>query len=293
MKIKILENNLNKLKIKKALQNQIKKKENLKTINKEKQINNPIKINKNQKLNLYNLNNGESKNNDKSKNKKVVKQKKGAYKNNQNNDIKLLLFISKTEKKKPNKKILKKSSIIKLKGDKNKYLSFKNNVRYKMKRRKNKSQTEIYGLVNYNLDDQVDEKEINRVPFSQAIRIDKRNYCQIFMSFLAKEIDIINIFYYKNPYEHISISLSLYVFESCVDFTFNCFLCSDDVVSQKYHNKGSLKFLTSFSISLLSNIISSLIVFFIEKIVDYGDKLEYIVKEIYKKSSYLYTYIDI
>ena len=160
-----------------------------------------------------------------------------------------------------------------------------------MKRRKNKSQTEIYGLVNYNLDDQVDEKEINRVPFSQAIRIDKRNYCQIFMSFLAKERDIINIFYYKNPYEHISISLSLYVFESCVDFTFNCFLCSDDVVSQKYHNKGSLKFLTSFSISLLSNIISSLIVFFIEKIVDYGDKLEYIVKEIYKKSSYLYTYM--
>ena len=108
MKIKILENIPNKLKIKKALQNQIKKKENLKTINKEKQINNPIKINKNQKLNLYNLNNGESKNNDKSKNKKVVKQKKGAYKNNQNNDIKLLLFILKTEKKKTNKKVLKK-----------------------------------------------------------------------------------------------------------------------------------------------------------------------------------------
>jgi hypothetical protein len=177
------------------------------------------------------------------------------------------------------------------KNRKNKYISFKNNIKYNKKKAKNKSMTEVYGFVNYNIDDQVDGKEINRVPFSQALRIDKRNYCQIFLSYLAKEIDIIKIFYYMNPYEHISISLSLYAFESCVDLTFNCFLCSDEVVSQKYHNKGSLKFITSLSISLLSNIISSLIVFLIEKIVDYGDKLEYIVKEIYKKSNYFYTYM--
>jgi hypothetical protein len=180
---------------------------------------------------------------------------------------------------------------MKLKHNKNKYLSFKNITRYNTKRGKNKSLTEIYGFGNYNMDDEVDRKEINRVPFSQALRIDKRNYCQIFLSYLAKEIDIIKIFYYRSPYDHISIALSLYAFESCIDLTFNCFLCTDEVVSQKYHNKGSLKFITSLSISLLSNIISSLIVFLIEKIVDYGDKLEYIVKEIYKKSNYFYTYM--
>ena len=229
----------------------------------------------------------------KSKNKKLTKKKTGINNGNTQNttDIKLLLFISKTEKKKINNKILKKSITMKQKKSKNKYISFKNNVKYNTKRGKNKSITEVYGFSNYNMDDQVDEKEINRVPFSQALRIDKRDLCQIFLSYLAKEIAIIKIFYYRSPYEHISIALSLYAFESCVDLAFNCFLCSDEVVSQKYHNKGSLKFITSLSISLLSNIISSLVVFLIEKIVDYGDKLEYIVKEIYKKSNYFYTYM--
>ena len=318
IKIKIMENIPNKLKIKKALKDQMQRKEDLITLNKEKQINNPIKHKKNQKLNIYDLNKGDIKNkhkktsvqkgskesqidlNNKSisdiiktKNKKLTKTKTIINNRNAQNttDIKLLLFISKTEKKKTNNKILKKSITMKQNRNKKKYISFKNNVKYNTKRQKIKSLTEVYGFVNYNTDDQVDGKEINRVPFSQALRIDKRDCCQIFLSYLAKEIDIIKIFYYRSPYDHISIALSLYAFESCVDLAFNCFLCTDEIVSQKYHNKGSLKFLTSLSISLLSNIISSLIVFLIEKIVDYGDKLEYIVKEIYKKSNYFYAYM--
>ena len=321
MKIKIMENIPNYLKRINALKNQIRKEKDLINLTKDKNVNNPIKYKKNQKLNIFNLNKAGNKNNSKNisvqtgskesqlelKNKslgsllKIKRKKKSNLKKGNNNgntekttDIKLLLFISKTEKQKSKKRILKKNSRIKTKkgkSNKNKYLSFKNGVKFDLKRGQNKSITEIYGFVNYNIDNQVDSKEINRVPFSQALRIDKRDYCQMFMSFLAKEIDIINIFYYRNPYDHITISLSLYAFESCVDLTFNCFLCTDEVVSQKYHNKGSLKLLTSLTISLLSNIISSLIVFLIEKIVDYGDKLEYIVKEIYKKSNYFYTYL--
>ena len=318
MKLKIMKNIPNKLKIKNTLKNQRQKIKYLISLNKQKLINNPIKYKKNQTLNIYNLNkeeqNNEHKNTNiqkgskesqielsnksiddiiKSKNKKLKKKK--TVNNNRNaqnsTDLKLLLFISKTLNKKKNNKILKKNITMKQKHNKNKYLSFKNITRYNTKRGKNKSLTEIYGFGNYNMDDEVDRKEINRVPFSQALRIDKRNYCQIFLSYLAKEIDIIKIFYYRSPYDHISIALSLYAFESCIDLTFNCFLCTDEVVSQKYHNKGSLKFITSLSISLLSNIISSLVVFLIEKIVDYGDKLEYIVKEIYKKSNYFYTYM--
>ena len=313
-----MENIPNKLKIEKALKDQMQRKEGLITLNKEKRINNPIKHKKNQKLNIYDLNKGDIKNkhkktsiqkgskesqidlNNKSisdiiktKNKKLTKTKTIINNRDAQNttDIKLLLFISKNEKKKTNNKILKKSITMKQNRNKKKYISFKNNVKYNTKREKIKSLTEVYGFANYNMDDQVDGKEINRVPFSQALRIDKRDYCQIFLSYLAKEIDIIKIFYYRSPYDHISIALSLYAFESCVDLAFNCFLCTDEVVSQKYHNKGSLKILTSLSISLLSNIISSLIVFLIEKIVDYGDKLEYIIKEIYKKCNYFYAYM--
>ena len=97
--------------------------------------------------------------------------------------------------------------------------------------------------------------------------------------------------YYRNPYVHISISLSLYVFELCVDLTFNCLLFTDDVVSQKYNNKGSLKLFTSFSLSLMSNIISSVLVFLIGKLADYGDTLESILTEIFKRNKYFLTYV--
>ena len=127
---------------------------------------------------------------------------------------------------------------------------------------KNRSIIDFYNFSDNVNDDEVDKKDYNTIPYSQALRIDKRNYFDIFISFLANEIEIIKIFYYKEQYIHISMSLSLYIFESSLDFTLNCFLCNDDIVSQKYHNNGSIKIITSLALSLISNMISSTIVFF-------------------------------
>ena len=137
-------------------------------------------------------------------------------------------------------------------------------------------------------DDQVDKKELNMVPYTQALRIDHRNYFQMFISVLAHEIDIIDIFYYKNPYKHLSISLSMFVFELCLDLTLNCLLYTDEIVSKKYHNNGSLNFFISLSLSFMSNIFSSLISYLVSKLANYPDILEYIIKDIaYKKEYFL------
>ena len=140
-------------------------------------------------------------------------------------------------------------------------------------------------LVAY-IDDEVDKKELNNVPFTQALRIDKRNYAQIFLSVLAHEIQIIEIFYYKNVYTHLSITLSIYVFELCLDLTLNCILYTDDVVSEKYNNNGSIGFFTSLSLSFMSNIIASIIAFIVAKLANYADVFEYIIKDAVKKSNY-------
>ena len=88
-------------------------------------------------------------------------------------------------------------------------------------------------------DDDIDKREINNIPFKQALRIDKRSVFQIFISVLTNEIGFLNLFYYLNPNSHFSLIFSIYLFELLLDLTMNCFLYTDDVVSEKYHNDGN------------------------------------------------------
>jgi len=163
-------------------------------------------------------------------------------------------------------------------------------TKFKKKKKKKSVVKDIYGLVSYTIDEEVDKKEYNKIPYTQALRIDKRHFFETFISFLANEIDIVKIFYYKNPYSHISITFPLYTFELCLDLTFNCFLCNDDIVSQKYHNNGNIQFITSLVVSCIANIISSFVSFIVGKLVDYEDIFENILKEILEKEKYYITF---
>ena len=135
-------------------------------------------------------------------------------------------------------------------------------------------------------EEKVDNKDLNIIPFSQALRMDKRNFFQIFLSVLSHEIKIISIFYYRHPYEHLSIILSHYMFELCLDLTLNSLLYTEDVISEKYNNNGSIRFFTSLSLSFISNIISSIIAFFLSKLSDYAEFLDLIIKDVMEKSKY-------
>ena len=159
--------------------------------------------------------------------------------------------------------------------------------RDKRKAQKGKIITDEYLLKSYISDEQVDKKEYNSIPYNQALRIDKRGCHEMFLSVLAHEIQIIDIFYYKNPYTHLSILLSIYIFELCLDLTMNCFLYTEEVVSEKYNNDGSIGFFTSLSLSFMSNIFSGLITYVVGKLADYADAFELMIKETNKKNQYL------
>ena len=60
----------------------------------------------------------------------------------------------------------------------------------------------------------------------------------------------------------------------------NCFVYTDDVVSEKYHNDGQLTLLKSWSLSLISNIVSAIIVFIISKLTNYEELIESILKDV-------------
>ena len=155
----------------------------------------------------------------------------------------------------------------------------------------NYNEDKLQSLIKFSDDEKINKKELNSIPYTQALRIDKRNFNEILLSVLAHEIQIIDIFYYQRMYTHLSITLSIYVFELCLDLTLNCLLYTDDVVSEKYNNNGSIGFFTSLSLSFMSNIFASIIAYIVGLLADYGDFLELMMKDIVIKKQYFLNII--
>ena len=122
---------------------------------------------------------------------------------------------------------------------------------------------------------------------------DKRNIFQIFFSVFKLKVDIIQILFFPEDFTHISILISSYGFGLLLDLTLNVLLFSDEVISQKYFNDGNLVFFTTVTISLLSNIFSNFISYFIEKLINFNELLENIVNEIKDKDILFLLYIRI
>ena len=241
--------------------------------NKNIKINNQIIKIKNINIKKININNG---------NFNSRKSKKGSkYFSLKNLDnIKNL----NTNKNKKNINIFRKNtSKLKLKENLNTIDSKSNNNNINIKFLNDK-------ILLFN-DEEINTREINNIPYTQALRVDHRNYFQMFLSILFHEVKIIDIFYYKNPFNHLSLILSLYIFELCLDLTLNNLFYNDQIVSQKYNNNGSLRFLTSLSLSFMANIVASVIAFILGKLANYADVLEFIIKDSSFKRQYFLSIV--
>ena len=136
-------------------------------------------------------------------------------------------------------------------------------------------------------DEEIEKRELNEIPFQQALRIDDRNFFEILLSILMSKIGLLNLFCNRSPYIHLSLTISIYLFELLLDLTLNCFLYTDDVVSEKYHNNGSLSMFTSFSLSIISNIIASIFCAIISNLADYSEIFESIIRNVKNRKKYL------
>ena len=136
----------------------------------------------------------------------------------------------------------------------------------------------------------IEEKEYNFLPYTQALRLDKRNICSIYLSLIKMKIDIIPILFFPEEFTHRSITLAVYLSDFLFSFFMNAFLYTDDVVSEKYHNNGQLNLFTTLFLTLTSNIVSSILIYFIEILIAYKDYLVSLVKEINKEYSYILTF---
>jgi surface protein len=103
--------------------------------------------------------------------------------------------------------------------------------------------------------------DINDLPYTRAKKIDKRNIFKMFYSIIIQKLSLIDLIVGQHKIRIMVICE--YILSFLFNFFFNAFLYSDEVVSQKYHNNGELDIFVTLVLSILSNIITSIICFYI------------------------------
>ena len=134
----------------------------------------------------------------------------------------------------------------------------------------------------------ITKSTLNELPFDSAQLKDKRNICQIFYSIIIQKLEIINILFCSNSKFKL-ILISQNILSLLINFFFNTLLYSDDVISNKYHNNGSLDYIATLSLSLLSNIITSIITHYLNYAKHLEETFEYI-KEIKIRFFYFFNF---
>ena len=130
------------------------------------------------------------------------------------------------------------------------------------------------------------DEDPNKLPFSQALREDKRKCCRVFCSLLFDKVEFLHLFT-KNEYFR-TILICQFLTSLVLDFFFNSFFYSDDIVSRKYHNNGNLGFLITFALSIVSALFTGIIMHYLERTMIFEEWIKQI-KEIKKEYKYLYA----
>jgi len=107
------------------------------------------------------------------------------------------------------------------------------------------------------------DDELNDLEYEKALKIDKRNYCQFYISLLKTKHDILFTFFINNDYNSKMVKIDLLLFNFVLEFTINAFFFSDDTMHQIYEDNGSFNFLYQLPQILYSAIISRILNIFL------------------------------
>ena len=128
-----------------------------------------------------------------------------------------------------------------------------------------------------------DPSDYNKMPYTKALRNDKRNFFYIFFVVLCNKIDLIQLIAFLEEFQLIEVSMNIFILSTMLDLFFNSLLYNDDIISQKYHKNGKLDSFTELLLSLVSNIIAYFILKMINRLIYYNENFDLIKKEIKNK----------
>jgi len=106
----------------------------------------------------------------------------------------------------------------------------------------------IKNVMNYTDD------EINSLSFCLALKLDKRTFCEYYISLLKTKHILINSFIYNKDYNSKIIKIDLFFIEFTIFYTINALFFTDETMHKIY--KGDFNFLYQFSVTIYSSLIS-------------------------------------
>ena len=108
------------------------------------------------------------------------------------------------------------------------------------------------------------DSELNSLSFEEALKMDKRTYCQYYFSLLKKNNSILFSFYPNKDYNSQIIKTFLFFFFCVSDITVNALFFTDDTMHKIYVDSGSFNLNYQLPQIVYSYLISNLINYIIE-----------------------------
>ena len=101
--------------------------------------------------------------------------------------------------------------------------------------------------------------ELNSFSYEKAIKIDKRTYCEYYISLLRTKHLLIFTFFNNNDYNSKTIKICLFFFSFALLYTVNALFFTESEVHKIYKDEGEYKFIYQIPKIIISTIISSIV----------------------------------
>ena len=176
---------------------------------------------------------------------------KKIYQNKQSKEHKnISIKLSETNKNKTNIILkLKKSKSTSLYEKKDKKCLTNKDIN----KNRNKTNNKIKKKINYN------DFEINSLNYKEALKIDKRTFCQYYLSLLRTKHIFIFTFITRDDYNSFIIKFCLFCFGFALYLTVNVLFFNDSTMHKIYEDNGNFNFIYQIPQIIYSTIISSII----------------------------------
>ena len=99
--------------------------------------------------------------------------------------------------------------------------------------------------------------ELNVLDYEEAIILDKRNYCEYYVSLLMQKQLILFTFLPQNDYNLKSMKFANFILSFSLYFTVNAFFFTDDTMDKITIDNGKYNFITQLPLTIYSSLITS------------------------------------
>ena len=150
---------------------------------------------------------------------------------------------------------------------------------------KNKNNNIKPDNIENNQKENLDNFELNNLEYDLAIKLDKRNFLETYLSILKREHLIFFTFLIRNDYNIVSIKFARFIFLLCTDMALNVFFFADETMHKMFLDYGKYNFIQQINQIIYSTLVSQLI----ELLLGYlslTDKHFYEIKNLDNKNKY-------